>query len=76
MLPLSLVFRGGAVHFSFFLAVCELPGLFLFLGFWVSPLVINSYLSKKKILQLRERIRPLIKHKVGDGAATFLWHDS
>ena len=31
--------------------------------------------SWRKILQLRERIRPLIKHKVGDGAATFLWHD-
>ena len=31
--------------------------------------------SWRKILQLRDRIRPLIKHKVCNGVGTFLWHD-
>ena len=49
-MPLSLVFRGGAVRFFVVLAVCGLSVLFLFLGFLVSLLVINSNLSKKKNL--------------------------
>ena len=28
-----------------------------------------------KLLQLRDRIRPFIKHKVCNGTGTFLWHD-
>ena len=43
---------------------------------WNAKVPTNCSWSWRKILQLRERIRPLIKHKVGDGAATFLWHDS
>ena len=43
---------------------------------WSAKVPTNCSWSWWKILQLRERIRPLIKHKVGDGAATFLWHDS
>ena len=43
---------------------------------WNAKVPTSCSWSWRKILQLRERIRPLIKHKVGDGAATFLWHDS
>ena len=42
---------------------------------WNAKVPTSCSWSWRKILQLRERIRPLIKHKVGDGAATFLWHD-
>ena len=31
--------------------------------------------SWRKILQLRDRIRPFIRHKVSNGVGTFLWHD-
>ena len=31
--------------------------------------------SWRKILQLRDRIRPFIRHKVCNGVGTFLWHD-
>ena len=31
--------------------------------------------SWRKILQLRERVRPFIRHKVYNGVGTFLWHD-
>ena len=43
---------------------------------WSAKVPTNCSWSWREILQLRERIRPLIKHKVGNGAATFLWHDS
>ena len=43
---------------------------------WSAKVPANCSWSWRKILQLRERIRPLIKHKVGNGAVTFLWHDS
>ena len=32
--------------------------------------------SWRKLLQLRDRIRPFIKHRVYNGTGTFLWHDS
>ena len=49
LMPLSYIFRGGAVRFSFFFpgdlwASCIVLGCLL--GF--ALLVINSYLSKKK----------------------------
>ena len=31
--------------------------------------------SWRKMLQLRDKIRPFIKHKVNNGKGTFLWHD-
>ena len=31
--------------------------------------------SWRKILQLRDRIRPFIRHKVCNGVGTFLWHN-
>ena len=31
--------------------------------------------SWRKILHLRDRIRPFIRHKVSNGVGTFLWHD-
>ena len=31
--------------------------------------------SWRKILQLRDRVRPYIRHKVCNGGGTFLWHD-
>ena len=46
-------FRGGAVRFSFFLAALAARSLFCFLFFWFSLSLINSYLSKKKILLLQ-----------------------
>ena len=42
---------------------------------WNAKVPASCSWSLRKILQLRERIRTLIKHKVGDGVATFLWHD-
>ena len=42
---------------------------------WNAKVPTSCSWSWRKILQLRGRIRPLIKHKVGDGATTFLWHD-
>ena len=38
---------------------------------WVGRL----YLRQGSLLQLRDRIRPFIRHKVCSGAGTFLWHD-
>ena len=32
--------------------------------------------SWRKLLQLRDRVRPFIKHRVHNGKETFLWHDS
>ena len=47
LMPLLLCFRGGAVHFSFFLRAFFLAScVFFVVG--LSLLVINSYLSKKK----------------------------
>ena len=31
--------------------------------------------SWRKILQLRDRVRPFIRHQVCNGTGTFLWHD-
>ena len=31
--------------------------------------------SWQKILQLRDRVRPFIRHRVWNGVGTFLWHD-
>ena len=31
--------------------------------------------SWRKILQLRDRVRPFIRHQVWNGIGTFLWHD-
>ena len=42
---------------------------------WCAKIPSNCSLSWRKLLQLRDRIRPLIKHKVGNGTGTFLWHD-
>ena len=42
---------------------------------WCAKVPSNCSWSWRKILQLRDRIRPCIKHKVGNGTETFLWHD-
>ena len=50
-MPISYVFRGGAVRFSFFLGALGFfycSWFFFFLGF--ALLVITSYLSKKKTI--------------------------
>ena len=36
---------------------------------------LNCSWSWRKFLQLRDRIRHFIRHKVCNGAGTFLWHD-
>ena len=42
---------------------------------WCTKVPSNCSWSWRKILQLRDKIRPFIKHKVGNGTGTFLWHD-
>ena len=42
---------------------------------WCEKIPSNCSWSWRKILQLRERIRPFIRHKVCNGVGTFLWHD-
>ena len=42
---------------------------------WSAKIPSNCSWSWRKILQLRERIRPFIRHKVCNGVGTFLWHD-
>ena len=42
---------------------------------WCAKVPSKCSWSWRKLLQVRDRIRPLIKHKVGNGAGTFLWHD-
>ena len=42
---------------------------------WCAKIPSNCSWSWRKLLQLRDKIRPLIKHKVGNEAMTFLWHD-
>ena len=42
---------------------------------WCAKVPSNCSWSWRKILQLSDRIRPFIKHKVGNGTRTFLWHD-
>ncbi|XP_024171665.1 uncharacterized protein LOC112177615 [Rosa chinensis] len=29
----------------------------------------------RKLLKIRDHIRPLIKHNIGDGKSTYIWHD-
>ena len=42
---------------------------------WCAKVPSKCSWSWRKIFQLRDKIRPHIKHKVGNGAGTFLWHD-
>ena len=42
---------------------------------WCAKVPSNCSWNWRKILQLRDRIRPYIKHKVGNGTGTFLCHD-
>ena len=42
---------------------------------WCAKIPSNCSWSWRKILQLRERVRPFIRHKVCNGVGTFLWHD-
>ena len=42
---------------------------------WCAKVPLQCSWSLQKIHQLRDRIRPHIKIKVGNGAGTFLWHD-
>ena len=44
-------------------------------SFWCAKVPAICSWSWRKLLQLRDRIRPLIKHKVCNGVGTFLWHD-
>ena len=42
---------------------------------WISKTPSRCSWSWRKILQLRDRVRPYIRHKVWNGVGTFLWHD-
>ena len=42
---------------------------------WCAKIPSMCSWSWRKILQLRDRIRPFIRHKVCNGVGTFLWHD-
>ena len=42
---------------------------------WSAKIPSNCSWSWRKILQLRDRVIPFIRHKVCNGVGTFLWHD-
>ena len=44
-------------------------------SFWCAKTPSICSWSWRKILQLKDKIRPFIKHKVCNGKGTFLWHD-
>ncbi|XP_028120126.1 uncharacterized protein LOC114317568 [Camellia sinensis] len=45
-------------------------------SFWKVPVPSDPSWVWRKILSLRKSIFPLIVHKIGNGNATFLWHDN
>ena len=42
---------------------------------WIARTSSHCSRSWQKILQLRDKVRPFIKHQVFNGVGTFLWHD-
>ena len=42
---------------------------------WIARTPSRCSWSWRKILQLRDRVRPFIRHQVCNGVKTFLWHD-
>ena len=42
---------------------------------WNAKIPLRCSWSWQKILQLRVRVRPFIRHRVCNGVGTFLWHD-
>ena len=42
---------------------------------WIAKTPSRCSWSWRKILQLRDKVRPFIKHQVFNGVGTFLWHD-
>nr|GEX29071.1 hypothetical protein [Tanacetum cinerariifolium] len=42
---------------------------------WEVKSTSNDSLGWKQVLESRDRIRPFVKHKVGNGKGTFIWYD-
>ncbi|GKV42033.1 hypothetical protein SLEP1_g49489 [Rubroshorea leprosula] len=45
-------------------------------SFWTVNILANASWGWRKLLKLRTQARRLIRHKIGDGKDTYLWHDN
>ena len=45
-------------------------------SFWAVKPPSQSSWYWKKLLKLRDIVRPMLKHRIGNGCGTFLWYDN